>query len=189
MDVPPLKPPPASHVLKPYVLWSRPMFLLVLDHRQPAHLAAPVDHRRVEQAARCFRSLTRAADGLVASAHAGSAVRIAPWWSQNWLRVKTCTKRTPRSTSRRAIRQRLPNSRSPGRRGRTSPRRRRLPREVERLLGGRLHAGGQLVAGDAGVQVELAGVSAEMVAVELVEVSRGSRSCGPPLQVRAADRG
>ena len=41
-----------------------------------------------------------------------------------------------------------------------------LARHVERLLGGRLHARGQLVAGDARLQVELAGVSLQVVAVE-----------------------
>ena len=41
---------------------------------------------------------------------AGSDVRMLPWWSQYWFFVNTWTNRTPRSTSRRAIRQRVPYS-------------------------------------------------------------------------------
>ena len=139
--------------------------LLVLD--RPA--AGPSRRPRGRASCRAGRAasgrVTRAAEGWSALRHgAGSAVTMPPWWSQCWLPVKTCTKRTPRSTSRRAIRQRVPNSR--GRRvveavelaGRGG-----LAREVERLLGGGLHAGGQLVAGDAGRQVVLAGVLGEVL--------------------------
>ena len=46
-------PPPASQMVKPWPLWSRPAlaFEFPLAHRQPADLAAPVDERRVEQPA------------------------------------------------------------------------------------------------------------------------------------------
>src|SRR5262249_38593547 len=43
-------------------------------------------------------------------------------------------------------------------------------RQVERLLGRRLHPRGQFVAGDAGVEVQLAGVGGEMIAIETIEI-------------------
>ena len=71
--------------------------------------------------------------------------------------MQICTNRTPRSTSRRAIRQRVPYSRVVGLVDAVQ-----LVRgfafggDVERFLGGDLHPGGQLVAGDARGQVLLA---------------------------------
>ena len=47
---PPLTPPPASHIEKPRLLWSRP--LAPSRRRRAAELAAPDDQRVVEQAAR-----------------------------------------------------------------------------------------------------------------------------------------
>ena len=46
---------------------------------------------------------------------------------------------------------------------------RRLLRDVEGLFRGRLHAGGQLVAGDAGLEIGLAGMPLEVPAIEPAE--------------------
>ena len=45
----------------------------------------------------------------------------------------------------------------------------RLVRNVERLLGGGLHLGGQFVAGDAGLKIEFTGMSREMILVERLQ--------------------
>ena len=53
--MPPFTPPPASHMVKPWWLWSRRRGLAVvlrqLDGRRAAEFAAPDDQRVVEQAA------------------------------------------------------------------------------------------------------------------------------------------
>ncbi len=84
--------------------------------------------------------------------------------------MKICTNRTPRSTSRRAIRQpRAVFARLRLVEAVHRLRGLRFVRDVEGLLGGRLHAGGQFVAGDAGLEVGLAGMPLQVPAVELRE--------------------
>ena len=90
--------------------------------------------------------------------------------SQGWPPRKSWTNRTPRSTSRRAIRQRVPYSRvcvlvQSVERFDVSG----LVRDVERLLGGRLHGGGELVAANPGFEVGLAGMAFEVPSIEPVE--------------------
>ncbi|GIT05442.1 MAG: hypothetical protein CM1200mP29_08530 [Verrucomicrobiota bacterium] len=79
-----------------------------LDHRQPAHLAAPVHDGAVEQTAFLQVANQRRRRFVDFNTAIGRAVLIEPWWSQTWLWQRICTNRTPRSTSRRAIRQRVP---------------------------------------------------------------------------------
>ena len=59
---PPLMPPPATHMVKPMLWWSRP--LLPIRPRRAAELAAPQDERRIQQAP-AFQILNQAGDRLV----------------------------------------------------------------------------------------------------------------------------
>ena len=82
-----------------------------LRDRQAAELAGPEDDGR-SSSPRCFRSWTSAALGW--SVRAQSPLRVSAfllWVSQGWPLRKSWTNRTPRSTSRRASRQRVPYSR------------------------------------------------------------------------------
>ena len=98
-------------------------------------------------------------------------------------------KRTPRSTSRRASRQRRPKSRvrlssMPY----SSLRRLGLLAQIDRLRGVRLHLEGQLVAGDAGGQVAVVARGGLMLGVVLVQrveqaALGDSRHAVGPLQV------
>ena len=67
--MPPLTPPPASHIVKPWGLWSRPS--PPCARRRAAELAAPHHQRVVEQAA-CFRSRQQPRDRLI---HLAGVVR------------------------------------------------------------------------------------------------------------------
>ena len=72
-----------------------------------AELAAPEDQRLVEQPRAPGRSSRPATGRSVCSQQRGVPALLL-CVSQGWPAMKICTKRTPRSTSRRAIRQRRP---------------------------------------------------------------------------------
>ena len=160
--MPPLMPPPASQMEKPWPLWSRPAVVvqLALAHRQPADLAAPVDERRVEQAA------------LLQVLHQGRGRLVGPPADRRQRRCGCCCgcpTAGRRGRAARSARRARPAGGRSGSACRTRASRSgrgrtacwialRLLRDVERLLGGRLHRGGQFVAGDAGFQVGLARV-------------------------------
>ena len=103
--MPGLMPPPASHIVKRVGVVVAAV-VAALHHRRAAELAAPDDQRVVEQAA-LLQVLDQRGAGLVGrrcSSSSGPSTR-SPCWSQaSW---KSCTNRTPRSTSRRASRQLL----------------------------------------------------------------------------------
>src|SRR6185437_10781850 len=81
-----------------------------LRDRQAAELAGPEHDRRVSNPRR-FRSVTNAALGRSVRAHSPLSVSaFLLWVSQGWPLRKSWTNRTPRSTSRRASRQRVPYS-------------------------------------------------------------------------------
>ncbi len=103
-ECPALTPPPASHMVKPSGLWSRPS--APLQRRRAAELAAPEDQRVVEQAAR-FQVLEQAGDRLVdlAGVLRVALLEVAVLVPLHFASLcVTCTKRTPRSANRRAIR-------------------------------------------------------------------------------------
>ena len=107
--MPPLTPPPASHIVKPCGLWSRPS--LALRDRRAAELAAP-EHQRVLRAGRAASGrVSRPAIGLSTSlaflrrgrpsgCRAGPTCRCA----------STSMNRTPASANRRASRHCRPKS-------------------------------------------------------------------------------
>ena len=86
--MPGLTPPPASHMVKASMWWSRPTVSRDLAHRRAAELAAPDDQRVVEQAAllqvldqgraRAGRRRGRPCRGRLARSWPGP-----PWWSQS----------------------------------------------------------------------------------------------------------
>ena len=84
--------------------------LLVFDDRQSPHLAAPMDERGVQQAA-LLEILHEGSRGLVGPATDGRQRLLdAAVMVPRLIAVCSWTNRTPRSTSRRAIRQRVPYS-------------------------------------------------------------------------------
>ena len=127
--------------------------------------------------------------GRCAGRSPAGVVRMLLWLSHGWPPRKSCTNRTPRSTSRRAIRQRVPYSRvAAWSRPYSSLDVLRLARDVERLLGGGLHRGGQLVAGDARFQVGLAGVRRQVPPVQLGRAGRGSAAATSPRRCGGGSR-
>ncbi len=69
-----------------------------------------------------------------------------------------------------------------------------LAGDVEGLLGGGLHVGGELVAGDAGLEVQLAGAGGEVLLVEGPEqvelpLLRGAGECGGRIEIEDARLG
>ena len=110
---------------------------------------------------------------------------MPPWWSQSWLpqwnlhEAHAALDQPPGDQAARAavLRRGLVEAVQPVRRG-------RFLRDVERLLGGGLHPGGQLVAGDAGRQVVFAGALAQVLAVELLQVVAGTAPAARRRDVR-----
>ena len=179
-------PPPASQMLKPWPLWSRP-------HLSPS---PSVTGRRPISPPQCTSVVSskpalleilhqRRARLVGAAADGGQRLANVRVLSHGCPPRNNCTNRTPRSTSRRAIRQRVPYSAVSGRRDRTASCVASVsPTDVERLLGGGLHPRGQLVAGDAGLQIGLARMPLEMLPIQLGQEAPGSaaaarRASGP----------
>ena len=168
-------PPPQSQLVKQYGLWSRP--LPPCDDWHPAELGRPEDDRVVEQAeplqvgdqGRAPRGPCRgeravvALDVLVASPScgAGSRCRCRSRPARTARRARaaggrpgTCGRSTSVSSSGLIS---LSNERLAVVEAVELEHLRRLLREVERLRGGELHLGGQLVALDAGLEPVVAG--------------------------------
>ena len=104
-------PPPASHIVKPRLWWSRP--LPAFGFRRAAELAAPEHERGVEQAA-ALQVLEQAGDGLVGL---GGHAQVVLLDVARGRPTAGCPVRRPRrrrrtarpcSTRRRASRQRRP---------------------------------------------------------------------------------
>ena len=149
-----------------------------LVHRRAAELAAPDDERVVEQAA-LLEVLEQRGDRPVDLACTSWAGRRrcrrpvpVPWMSQP--QSKSCTKRTPCSTSRRASRQLLANDASPGFAPYASRTCFGSLRDVHHLGHGHLHAEGQLVLA---MRVSVSG-SPNSLQLELVELAAARRGCG-----------
>ena len=163
--------------------------LLVLDDRQAAHLAAPVDDGRVEQPALLEVADQGRRGPIDLAAHRGQLLDdpavVVP------VLVAGADLDEPHAALDQPAGDQAAGAELAGRRVVEAVERQgrgRLAREVERFLRGRLHPRGQLVAGDPRRQVVLAGVLVEMVAVELDRGSRGTAP-GPVPGGAAADRG
>ena len=180
---PPLMPPPAIQVQKAFLLWSRPALRSSLSAGSWAMGSRPNSPPQttsvLSSSPRCFRSRSRAAIGWSVRSQAAFSVggQSDVWLSQIW-RVDVELHEPHAALDQPAGDQAAPAVRV----GRLAAdavhlqRRRALVREVERIGRRELHAGGQLVAGDAGVEVRLAGPPA------LVDAGRA----GPAGRARAA---
>ena len=108
---PPLTPPPAIQMVKPNGLWSRPSEPWAIG--RAAELAGPDDQRLVEQAASLAdrAAARRSADRRPGRCSRGPPSGCCAGPSDRRRRPGTVssTNRTPRSTSRRAIRHWWPN--------------------------------------------------------------------------------
>jgi len=144
---------------------------VVLDDRQPAHFAAPVDHRRIEQTA-ALEVAHQGGDRLV-----GHPARVRQGRADAAVVVPELVARANLDEAYAAFDEpagdqaagavfgggRVVEAIEPaGRFG--------FAGDVEGGTGRRLHAGGQLVGGDAGFEVVLAGARLQMAAIEAFEV-------------------
>ena len=138
---PPLTPPPAIHMVKPHGLWSRPLPFSLNGVRpnSPPQTTSVSSSRP-----RAFRSVEQAGDRLVGRP---APLRVVAFDvrcarpSRCRCREYSSTNRTPRSTSRRASRQFVPNSPVPRRPCRTAfASLRDSLRQIDRFRRRRLHA-------------------------------------------------
>ena len=134
-----------------------------LRERHAAEFRRP-DHQRVLKQAPRFRSCKQRGDRPIdLRAMEGNSLWMSAWLSQLFvgppMPLQTCTKRTPRSSSRRAVRQLRPKSAVAWSSGAVElVGRFRLFGQVEHFRGAELHLGGQLIGGDARLQTRVAGV-------------------------------
>ncbi len=181
---PPLMPPPASQLVKPNGLWSRPCCPGVHGMRPNSVVQSTIVSSSMP---RCFRSLIERRGRLVHARRPCRRDRVAMFSCESQLRrgkplsapLQTCTNRTPRSSSRRATRQLRPKSlRRPFSIDVRTARCRRARSLCDRssdLRGAELQPGGQLVGAIRASSRESPARSSAMSAVELLQHVQAAR--------------
>ena len=176
-------PPPASHIVNAFGWWSRPSlppWTIGVRPNSPPQITSVSS-----SSPRCFRSLTSAALAwsVLLALLLQAADQVAVVVPASW---KSCTNRTPRSTSRRASRQLLAKRRLARLGAVHVERLLRLLREVHQLRRARLHPVGHLVRVDARRDLRVADRvrAASRSACGSRRASRAASSASTPAGVR-----